>query len=299
MNPFKDYYEEMEDILNPMKKFNEEMEQILNPLKDYHTQIGNIYNPSEIFSDTLKSFSFNESYLESIKQNSILQEELTKLSESYLNIGQTLSSQIHESTSLNKLIEKMIQKTNNVEVTALEETIVENSIVTDNQVTIEDLEELKEDILNNIHFDNMNIEESIQSLREYIEKQNNPFMVFFYQLFIAILVGIIMTMSIQPKINEMSSVFNNHNTVKKEITRNIKQVLPNQSINNFRLVKCDILNVRQGKSTKTKIIGYLTMNNLVEIIEKDKNWSLVKHYDSDNETMIQGWVFTRYLSQLK
>lgn len=299
LNPFKDYYKELDYMLNPMKKWNEEMERMLNPFKDFQNQLGHIYKPTKILNETLQSFKLSKSYLDTIKQTSELQKELTKFSQSYKNIGQVLSTQINQPTNIDKLINEMVIKTEKVDINLLEETIKEKSIIKDNQVSIEDLELLKEDILTNIQFQNMNIEQSIETFRDYVEKQNNPFMVFFYQFFIGILVSIIMTISIQPKLNEVSSLFNDHKTVKKEITKNIKHILPNQSINQFRLVKCDILNVRQGKSTKTKIIGYLTINTLVEIIQKEKNWSLVKHYDSDNDTVIQGWVFTRYLSQIK
>jgi hypothetical protein len=302
LQPIGDLTKTFEHIykpLNPLMKINQDMERMLNPFKNFQNQLDNLYKPRKILNEILPSFTLSKTYLNSIKQTSELQKELTKFSQSYKNIGLVLSSKITQSTNIDKLINEMIIKTEKVDIDLLEETIKEKSVIIDNQVSIEDLELLKEDILTNIHFQNMNIEQSIETFREYVEQQNNPFMVFFYQFFIGILVSIIMTISIQPKLNEISSLFNDHQTVKKEITKNIKQVLPNQSISQFRLVKCNILNVREGKSTKTKIIGYLTINNLVEIIQKDKNWCLVKHYNSENETIIQGWVFTRYLSQIK
>ena len=61
----------------------------------------------------------------------------------------------------------------------------------------------------------------------------------------------------------------------------------------------DILNARKEKSTKSKIISHLSFGEVVEIIQKDKNWCLVRKYDNDNEIIIQGWVFTRYLSRIK
>jgi len=277
-DPMKGIQEQMEMISNPMKKFQEQMEIISNPMKQFQEQM-------EIISNPLKNI------------NSIITPELTKLNEFYKNINLSLHTEhISKINDLNidNLVQEIIVKTDNIDYQVLQEDIDKNSRVVDGQVKIEQLEELKEDILNTINLNNLGLEKDIENLTNYIKKQNNPFMVLIYP----IILGLI--------INFMSSFFekniplyNNPQYITKKVSVNIKKTIPQQSLSNFRLVKCDLLNVRIGKSTKKQIIGYLSRNDLVEIIKKNKNWTLIKYTNSENDTMIQGWVFTRYLLEIK
>jgi len=70
-------------------------------------------------------------------------------------------------------------------------------------------------------------------------------------------------------------------------------------LSQFRYVTADILRVRNGKRTNSQLIGYLYFGNVVEIVEKKKNWTRVKWVDDTGKTSLEGWVFTRYLKKFK
>ena len=68
-------------------------------------------------------------------------------------------------------------------------------------------------------------------------------------------------------------------------------------LNQLRFVSSSSLNVRSGNSTKKRIIGKLYFGDVVKIVEKKKNWSLVQYRDDSDEIIIIGWVFTRYIKK--
>jgi hypothetical protein len=94
------------------------------------------------------------------------------------------------------------------------------------------------------------------------------------------------------------STVTNHNFLVKQIKKEVqKKPYDRALINQFRFVSSNTLNVRSKDSTKSKIIGNLYLGDIVQIVEKKKNWSLVKHTDKDAEVIISGWVFTRYIQK--
>jgi len=65
----------------------------------------------------------------------------------------------------------------------------------------------------------------------------------------------------------------------------------------YGYVSTDKLIMRQTNKVKSRALYTLEFGQVVRIIHKDRNWSLVE-YESD-EDIIQGWVFTRYISKFK
>ncbi len=45
----------------------------------------------------------------------------------------------------------------------------------------------------------------------------------------------------------------------------------------------------------------ININELIHgsTVEWERNWCLIKRYDKESETYIQGWVSTRYLAQIR
>lgn len=68
-------------------------------------------------------------------------------------------------------------------------------------------------------------------------------------------------------------------------------------MNIYGYVSTDKLIMRQTNKVKSRAIYTLEFGQVVRIIHKDRNWTLVE-YEGDQNT-IQGWVFTRYISKLK
>ena len=65
----------------------------------------------------------------------------------------------------------------------------------------------------------------------------------------------------------------------------------------YGYVSTDKLIMRQTNKVKSRVLHTLEFGQVVRIIHKDRNWTLVE-YEGDEDT-IQGWVFTRYISKFK
>ena len=91
---------------------------------------------------------------------------------------------------------------------------------------------------------------------------------------------------------------------KKQISTHINRsvvdnVQAKEVLRHFRYVKADVLCVRKNKSKSGQLIGYLYFGQVVEILEKRKNWSRIKWVDETGNMSIEGWVLTRYSSKFK
>lgn len=65
----------------------------------------------------------------------------------------------------------------------------------------------------------------------------------------------------------------------------------------YGYVSTDKLIIRQTNKVKSRALYTLEFGQVVRIIHKDRNWTLVE-YESD-EDVIRGWVFTRYVSRFR
>lgn len=70
------------------------------------------------------------------------------------------------------------------------------------------------------------------------------------------------------------------------------------NIKKYRFVHADYLLVREGNTTKAKVIGKIYFGQLVEIVYKNKNWTFIRWEDRE-EDVHEGWVFTRYLKRFR
>ena len=82
-----------------------------------------------------------------------------------------------------------------------------------------------------------------------------------------------------------------NNELKRDVAQQITQ--------NFRIVTKNDLEVRNGKSIDAKIQGKLNHGDVVQIIEKKRNWTYISFSNYQDGEVIEGWVFTRYLKQIK
>lgn len=73
--------------------------------------------------------------------------------------------------------------------------------------------------------------------------------------------------------------------------------IQNEILKNYRFVSADCLLVRESCSKKARVINKIYCGQLVEIIYKDKSWTLIKWRDEEN--VYKGWVFSRYLKKFK
>jgi hypothetical protein len=75
--------------------------------------------------------------------------------------------------------------------------------------------------------------------------------------------------------------------------------MPAQVIEKFRFVKAQRLNVHKNGRMNSPMVGLLEFGQPVEVLKRDGDWTLVHYSDPENDTVIQGWVLSRYLKRYK
>ncbi|MTI47850.1 MAG: SH3 domain-containing protein [Firmicutes bacterium] len=86
--------------------------------------------------------------------------------------------------------------------------------------------------------------------------------------------------------------------VRNEVSTSINDdILKSYIDNNYRYVSIDCLNVRLSNSINSKIIGDLHLGEVVKIVNKQRNWTLIEFKDENQENYIKGWIFTRYIKR--
>jgi len=70
-------------------------------------------------------------------------------------------------------------------------------------------------------------------------------------------------------------------------------------LSEYQVVKCETLNVRVHPSMKSQVLGTLKVGYMVRIVERHKKWTLVEYLSKDESIKIQGYVFNKFLIQIK
>lgn len=88
--------------------------------------------------------------------------------------------------------------------------------------------------------------------------------------------------------------------IEKQFKRQVvESVGPSERLKRFRYVSADVLNVRIKPSTKAPRIAQLHFGQVVFLIMKDRNWSLIQWSSQEDDVRLQGWVFSTYLRPFK
>jgi cell fate (sporulation/competence/biofilm development) regulator YlbF (YheA/YmcA/DUF963 family) len=87
--------------------------------------------------------------------------------------------------------------------------------------------------------------------------------------------------------------------VVKEVSATVSNTVPDTFLSSFRIVTADMLYVRNSDSSRSPVLGILYFGDVVEVVEKGRTWSLVGWHDSENNVMLKGWVFSRYLKNIR
>ena len=89
------------------------------------------------------------------------------------------------------------------------------------------------------------------------------------------------------------------NQTVKILTKEYKIYIQNEDFFlQHRIVTKDNLKVYEGNSKHSHCIGTLEQYDIVKVIYKRKNWTLVEFVD-ENEQINRGWIFTRYLRKMQ
>ncbi|WP_459481932.1 SH3 domain-containing protein [Clostridium saccharoperbutylacetonicum] len=169
------------------------------------------------------------------------------------------------------------------------------------------------DVFNTITDENDSVEKKIYNLFVKI-KNKHP-----------IIIGIIIVAIIAPfyqyyidcgksiidsKVKEIQARYetqNDKNKLEKDMKKEIsKEWYSNftqdqnskQMLNEYRFVTADCLNVRVNSSTDSRVVYKLKFGQVIRLLNKNRNWALIE-YSDDESICLQGWVYTRYISEFK
>ena len=307
-NPLHNFEKQLEYMYDPMKEINDQMYSMLNPFQDIQKQMDALYSfsiPDLSYMDTITNSAkaFQES-LNAVIDKPSIQERMNTLTESYntyKKISELSSLTNLQNIALNTLLKSITDREN--EANAYVSSIESIEVISES-VLLQEITEIKESILNAKSSKDVKIEEYLFNLNEYILTQKNPRLLLLFQ---TVLLPIILTLisnvaydfAIKPSLEDMNSEMKQV-MITKEIVQQVKKYIPHPQVRvKYRIVKADVLNMREGKSRSSKIISSLTFGEVVEIICKEKNWCLIKRYNAENEIYIQDWVFTRYLAPIR
>lgn len=87
--------------------------------------------------------------------------------------------------------------------------------------------------------------------------------------------------------------------IERSIREEVKaRRIPRSVTCQLRYVSTDVLRVRAKNAKKTRLIGKLYLGQIVEVLDRRKNWSHVIWRNEANGLAIEGWVFSRYLRRI-
>jgi len=169
---------------------------------------------------------------------------------------------------------------------------------------ISEIKELIEETIQEAEFsdDDKISKKDIERLISEIKKVKDTCLQKIIWSFICPLIILLISLAIAPHIQDISkNVFSvNKAKVTKFIEREIPKTLSDKNVlYDLRFVIADVLNVRIRDYQRSDLIGTLYFGSIVRVIQKKTNWTLIVWKDEDNDLVIQGWVFSRYLKKFK
>lgn len=84
----------------------------------------------------------------------------------------------------------------------------------------------------------------------------------------------------------------------KAIKDRLKETVDSETLKNYRIVVKKSLDIKAKPYAKSGTLATLFFGQPVILLERGKDWSLVL-WRTDDDVMVQGWVFSRYLVKVK
>lgn len=306
-NPLGAYEKMMANMLDPMKKWNEQMEAMLNPYKGFEKYFDAFKPASSRLEEITKSFAYiKDSFINNDLSSLQKQSELFASSmSSYKAMEAVFSTGYLESIvpkNLNSIVSSILEKEAEYQKTMESFSTVEED---DKSAFLEELQIMKDEILASINSNTARVEEQIEAIYlRILSTENSIFRTFFMSFIFPIIIGLLTTAIYDYRVKPLLAAIENPKqqqvAIKKEVVRNVKFYLDDpQQRARYRIVSTNVLNVRVGKSKASRTIAFTFFGDIVEIVRKEKNWCLIRRYEQESETYIQGWVFTRYLGPIR
>lgn len=146
----------------------------------------------------------------------------------------------------------------------------------------------------------LTLEAAVSAIVSAIESQKNPgvqltLWFFFLKVMDWIAAGIISTLISQ----HMSSAAGQGAPQSvKEVRAAAHQIVEfPELLDGFRFVAVKALNVRQNPNSRSPVLSVLRFGAPVNLIRKERDFSLIVWRDKESDVELRGWVFSRYLKK--
>ncbi|KAB7660569.1 SH3 domain-containing protein [Plesiomonas shigelloides] len=306
-DPMKDLRESMKALQmhDPMKEIRESMKalQMHDPMKEIRESMKalQMHDPMKDLRESMKALQMHDPMNEIRESMKALQmhdpmKEIRESMKAFQALG-TLGNLVNGITD--ERWELILDGTSGIEVHADGQVTIDSILVT--QEKIQDI--AQQAISNSIEIRALQFEQYVDSLINEIRSLKDPIHQRLLAWFIyPLIVGLVLSVVNPVADYYIKEALNNYEKrqVVKDVSKAITNTIDNKSyLNSFRVVSTTSLNVRKLGSTKSDVVGKLYLGDVVEVIEKGRNWSLISWQDTESDVLVRGWVFSRYLKAIK
>jgi hypothetical protein len=299
LDPMKEYREAMKHV-DTMKDLRDSME-FLDPMKEYREAMKHVHSMKGL-QESIKFILPSERFKDALGATN-LWDQFGGLHQQIKTLKSTISAE-----SISSLIKEVRAINTQVGITdfGTEPSINPDGTLTFalDSIELQSLHDVgSQVILHALQNQSANIVEAIERLIVEIRSVKDPLIQkILSQLIFPVVFALVFAFFNPVADFYVKNYLNKHE--KKQISTQINEsvisnVQSKEVLRNLRYVKADILCVRKNKSKSGQLIGHLNFGQVVEVLEKRKNWSLIKWEDETGQISIEGWVFTRYLKNFK
>lgn len=300
-DPLKEYRDAIKAIQlhDPMREIREAMKviQIQDPLKGYREAMKaiHLHDPMKEIREAIKAFRLQDPLKEYQEAMKATQSSMREISDGLKALG------------LENILKKISQQEWPLAHATVDGGITVNA---DNTVTLDsttlscsEVQQIANEIVDRtFNRSSEQIETVVATLVAEIRALKNPPL----EKFLSLLIYPIIVALIFSIINPITDYYIKESlgAEKREVAKKIrKHVLASTSdigaLDAYRLVSRKYLDVRTNPSAQSPSLGRLQFGQVVMLIERRKDWSLVAWSDDETEVAIQGWVFSRYLGKFR
>lgn len=302
-DPMKEYREAMKtlQLQDPMKEYREAMKalQLQAPMKEYREAMKSLQlqDPMKEAREAMKALQLHDpikEFREAMKATQ-LHCSMQEVNEAFKALGienilKTISRQEWPLAYASPDVSITVNSNNTV---TLDSTTL----------TCSEIQQIANDIADRTLSRSANqLEFAITMLVAEIRALKNPAL----ERILSLLVYPIIVALIFSIVNPITDFYIKESLTaeKREIEKKIKKHVlaatkDSAALDSYRLVTRTYLDVRANPSATSQPLGRLHFGQVVVLIEKRKDWSLVAWSDDENEVAVQGWVFSRYLGKFR
>ncbi|WP_178090919.1 SH3 domain-containing protein [Plesiomonas shigelloides] len=290
---------------DPMKEIRESVKalQIHDSMKEICESMKalQMHDPMKEIRESMKALQMHDSMKEIRESMKALQmhdpmREIRESMKAFQALG-TLGNLVNGITD--ERWELVLDGTSGIEVHADGQVTIDSVLVSQ-----ENIQEIAQQVISNsIEIRALQFEQYVDSLINEIRSLKDPtrqrlLAWLIYPLIVGLVLSVVNPVAdyyIKESLNS-----DEKRLVVKDVSKAITNTIGNKEyLSSFRIVTTTSLNVRKLGSTKSDVVGKLYLGDVVEVIEKGRNWSFVSWQDTESDVLVRGWVFSRYLKAIK